>query len=116
MSKTRHDHIINDDNEKGIPTILLKKEYFEQTSVMKTIRIFSRDILCEMLPEGEDYVKVSFLKSKNESIDIKEIPYKFYNAVIDQQIREDLLKSSMEIQKTIYSTAFMPISELVNRQ
>lgn len=110
MSQKRQDHLIQKDNETGICTILLKKEYFEQVAVMKTLRLFLAKVYCEMLPEGEDYVKIKFLRSLKDDVILEKIPYEFYNAVIDQQIREDLVKSSIEIQKAIYNSAFSPIA------
>lgn len=110
MSQERQDHLIQKDKETGIFTILLKKEYFEKTSVIKTLRLFLAKVYCEMLPEGDDYIKIKFLRTQRDDVVLEKMPYAFYNAVIDQQIREDLIKSSGDIQKAIYSSAFSPIS------
>ena len=63
-----------------------------------------------MLPEGNRSIKIEFLSPQKKNVDMDKIPYEFYNAVIDQQIREDLIKSSADIQKSIYNTAFSTIS------
>lgn len=116
MSKEHQDHLIQKDQKTGICTILLKKEYFEQIAVIKTLRLFLTKVHCEMLPEGEEYVKVKFLHAQKKDVVLEKIPYEFYNAVIDQQIREDLVKSSIEIQKAIYNSAFSPIANKANCQ
>lgn len=110
MSNKDKDHIIEIDSQNKKSTILLNKKNFQQISVMKTLRLFSDKVYCEMFPDEDNYVKINFLSSKRSDIEIEEMPYKFYNAVIDQQIREDLLESNKDIQKLIFDMAFSPIT------
>lgn len=114
MTQFKSDHIMGIDPVTGNPTLLLKKAYFEQTAVMKTLRLFSDRVRCQMLPEGEDEVKITFLAALKPSMDMNAVAYEFYIAVIDQQVREDLLKKTGDIQKTIYAAAFLPISNVVD--
>lgn len=114
MSQLGPDHLMGIDSLTGNPTILLKKEYFEQNAVMKTLKLFSNKVLCQMLPEGESEVKITFLSARDNEIDLEVVRDDFYIAVIDQQVREDILKKTASVQKAIYEAAFLPITTKVD--
>jgi len=114
MTQFSSDHLIGTDPATGNRTLLLKKAYFEQTAVMKTLRLFSDRAVCQILPEGEDKVKITFLSAIKPCVDLDAIRHEFYIAVIDQQVREDLLKKTLDVQKTIYAAAFLPTSNVVD--
>jgi His-Xaa-Ser system protein HxsD len=109
LSKTQNDHLFGFDQKTGNPTLVLNKEYFQRESVLKTLQLFSNKVLCEMLPKDEKSIKIEFVETQNKSVQIDKIPYEFYNHVIDQQIREDLMRANRDIQKDIYDCAFSRI-------
>ncbi|SFK02605.1 His-Xaa-Ser system protein HxsD [Desulfomicrobium apsheronum] len=114
MTQSKSDHVMETDLLTGNPTLLLKKAYFEQTAVMKTLRLFSDRVRLQMLPEGKDEVKITLLAALKTDVDLNAILYEFYIAAIDQQVREDLLKKTIDVQRTIYKTAFLPTSSVVD--
>ena len=109
MANNNPDHVIETDADSGCPSLLLLKSVFGSTAILKTLRLFSDHNMTSMHPDGEDYVRIVFLEHNKSSCVPSDILMRFYNAVMDQQIREDIQTKCKDIQNQIYQAAFAPL-------
>lgn len=99
--------------EDGSIFVELSKEIYHRDAVLKASAKFS-DFYVHISPYSEYYVGVTFKAKPDVKADIESAALNFCNEVLDQQIREDLLKSNGHIRDMIYEHAFSPIKDLEN--
>lgn len=90
----------------------LYKEIYHRDAVLKALYKFTDDYYVKLTPAGEFYVRAMFEAKSKEKVDCELAAKKFCNEVLDQQIREDLLKENGRIRDIIYEHAFNPIKDL----
>ena len=102
------------DQEDGSILVELSKEIYHRDAVLKAGAKFSNDFYVHVSPTSEYCVGVIFKAKPNIKADLKSVALNFCNEVLDQQIREDLLKSNGHIRDIIYEHAFSPIRDIEN--
>lgn len=87
----------------------LSKQFYERTAVMAAAYKFTDKCVILIEPLEEEYVGVFFQAKNNENSDmIPDLINKFFNEVLDQQLRLDLEKRYGGLRDTIVKHAFQP--------
>lgn len=92
----------------------LCKEIYHRDAVLKASYLYTDKFYVKVSPLGEYHVRVTFEAKENETADCSIAAKNFCNDVLDQQIREDLVKSNGKIRDIIYKHAFSPLKDIEN--
>jgi His-Xaa-Ser system protein HxsD len=92
--------------QDGKILLKLNREIFTQEAILETSYKFTHS--CNIHIDSELlYFKV-FFSAQNDNINLKDQVDRFYNELIDQQIRYNLSISNKEIKELIIRKAFFP--------
>ena len=98
-------------NEEGkLGTILAEKVYFERDCVLNVAAQYTGEYFLSIQPVGDTMVELT-ISAKNGAMITENFLKEIMNALIDQQIRLDLIKEFGGIRKTIVDYAFSSVEK-----